>query len=176
MSDRVTLPMEEMVKQAADDAITDPLARLREACVHALTKTVEDPRCRRVFEILCYRCEYVGELSAILDRHRQCRSSALTLIERALRNAVARRQLPPKTDVRRMAVGLDAYFFGLIYTWLLDPASFDLAKDAERLVDIYLDSAAVRRLPARSAPRPGKSGATKPHPARRRAGAGSSRR
>ncbi|GIX27236.1 MAG: TetR family transcriptional regulator [Burkholderiales bacterium] len=176
MSDRVTLPMEEMVKQAADDAITDPLARLREACVHALKKTVEDPRCRRVFEILCYRCEYVGELSAILDRHRQCRSSALILIERALRNAVTRGQLPPKTDVRRMAIGLDAYFFGLIYTWLLDPASFDLAKDAERLVDIYLDSGAVRRLPAQSAPRPGKSSATNPHSARRRAGAGSSRR
>lgn len=175
MSDRVTLPMEEMVKQAADDAIADPLARLREACVHALRKTVEDPRCRRVFEILCYRCEYVGELSAILDRHRQCRSSGLALIERALRNAVARGQLPPGTDVRRVAIGLDAYFFGLIYTWLLDPASFDLAGDAERLVDIYLDGVAARRPAARPAPRPGKSGAAKPRPARRRAGAGSAR-
>lgn len=174
MTDRVTLPMEEMVQQAAEDAIADPLARLRDACVHALRKTAQEPRCRRVFEILCHRCEYVGELSAILDRHRQCRSSALALIERALRNAVIRGQLPPHTDVRRVAIGLDAYFFGLIYTWLLDPASFDLAKEAERLVDIYLDGVAGRPA-ARPAARSGKDGAARPRSTRRRAGASPAR-
>lgn len=140
MTDRVMLPMEEMVKQAAEDSIADPMALLLDACVHTLRKTVADPRTRRVFEILCYRCEYGGELAPIAARHRECRSGGIVMIERALRNAVRKGLLPAGLDTKRAAIGLDAYVVGLIYSWLLDPKSFPLQKDAARLVNFYLES------------------------------------
>jgi TetR/AcrR family acrAB operon transcriptional repressor len=148
MVDRVTLPMEEMIRQAADASTEDPLSSLRACCVHVLRQTAEDLRCRRVFEILARKCEYVEELHSLSQRVLQCRAEGLEMMERALRNAIGRGQLPRHVNARRGALGLHAYVDGLIYDWLLDPSFFALGREAEALMDLYLDG-----LRAASAPR-----------------------
>jgi|SRR5689334_1231747 len=148
--DRVALPMEEMVARAADDNTADPLASMRACCVYVLKQTVRDPQCRRVFEILAHKCEYADEMHVLVERHMQCRSQGIGMMERALRNAVRKGQLPKTLHVRRAAIGLHAYVDGLIYNWLLDPSSFALDRDAEALVDQYL----VGLKAAASAPAP----------------------
>jgi len=136
--DRVALPMEEMVARAADEATEDPLDSIRACCIYVLRRTVRDARCRRVFEILAHKCEYVDEMHTLVARHMQCRLQGIGMIERALRNAMRKGQLPRHLPARRAAVGLHAYVDGLIYNWLLDPRSFALDKDADALVDQYL--------------------------------------
>lgn len=152
--DRVALPMEEMIRKAADESTADPLASLRACCVHVLRHTVEDLQCRRVFEILTRKCEYVHELDGLTGRILQCRAQGLQMMELALRNAVRKGQLPRHIQPRRAAVGLHAYVDGLIYDWLIDPQSFALGKEADALVDQYLDGLrfAPVRAPARRAP------------------------
>jgi TetR/AcrR family acrAB operon transcriptional repressor len=139
MLDRVVLPMEEMIRQAADASTADPLSSLRACCVHVLRQTAEDLRCRRVFEILTRKCEYVDELHSLSQRILQCRSEGLEMMERALRNAVRKGQLSRHINARRAALGLHAYVDGLIYDWLLDPGYFALGREAEALLDQYLD-------------------------------------
>ena len=139
MVDRVALPMEEMIRQAADASTEDPLSSLRACCVHVLRQTAEDLRCRRVFEILARKCEYVEELHSLSQRVLQCRAEGLEMMERALRNAIRRGQLPRHVNAGRGALGLHAYVDGLIYDWLLDPSFFALGKEAEALVDQYFD-------------------------------------
>ena len=139
MLDRVALPMEEMIRQAADASTADPLSSLRACCVHVLRQTAEDLRCRRVFEILTRKCEYVDELHSLSQRVLHCRAEGLEMMERALRNAVQKGQLSREVDARRAALGLHAYVDGLIYDWLLDPSSFALGREAEALVDQFLD-------------------------------------
>ena len=136
--DRVALPMEEMVAQAADAGAADPLSSIRACCVYVLRRTARDAQCRRVFEILAHKCEYVDEMHALVARHMQCRSQGIGMIERALRNAMRKGQLPRHLQVRRAAIGLHAYVDGLIYNWLLDPRSFALDREAEALVDQFL--------------------------------------
>ena len=138
MADRVLLPMEDIMRLAAEDTTEDPLARLADACVRTLRRTAQDEQCRRVLEILCYRCESVGDLASLSIRHRECRAGGLQMMERAFRNAVRRGQLPAGVSARRAAVGLDAFIMGLVYAWLLDPDSFALARDARALVETYL--------------------------------------
>ena len=70
--DRVALPMEEMVARAADEATEDPLDSIRACCIYVLRRTVRDARCRRVFEILAHKCEYVDEMHTLVARHMQC--------------------------------------------------------------------------------------------------------
>jgi TetR/AcrR family acrAB operon transcriptional repressor len=158
MLDRVALPMEEMIRKAADDSTADPLASLRACCVHALRQTVDDAQCRRVFEILTRKCEYVDELHSLTERILQCRAQGLDMMERALRNAVRKGQLPRHLSTRRAALGLHAYVDGLIYDWLIAPRSFALGKEAEALIEQYLDGLrhapepARQRQPRRSAP------------------------
>ena len=113
--DRVALPMEEMVAQAADAGAADPLSSIRACCVYVLRRTARDAQCRRVFEILAHKCEYVDEMHALVARHMQCRSQGIGMIERALRNAMRKGQLPRHLQVRRAAIGLHAYVDGLIY-------------------------------------------------------------
>jgi TetR/AcrR family transcriptional regulator, acrAB operon repressor len=148
---RVALPMEEMVAQAADDHAADPLSSIRACCVYVLRRTARDTRCRRVFEILAHKCEYVDEMHPLVARHMQCRSQGIAMIERALRNAMRKGQLPTHLQARRAAVGLHAYVDGLIYNWLLDPRSFPLDKDAEALIDQYLQGLKALAAPKRVA-------------------------
>jgi TetR/AcrR family acrAB operon transcriptional repressor len=147
MLDRVALPMEEMIRRAADASTADPLSSLRACCVHVLRQTAQDLRCRRVFEILVRKCEYVDELASLSQRILQCRAQGLEMMARALRNAVRRGQLPAQVNTRRAALGLHAYVDGLIYDWLLDPGYFALGREAGALVDQYLDG--LRATPPR---------------------------
>ena len=101
-----------------------------------------------VFEILAHKCEYVDEMHTLVARHMQCRSQGIGMIERALRNAMRKGQLPAHLHVRRAAIGLHAYVDGLIYNWLLDPRSFALDREAEALIDQF-----VQGLKAAAAPK-----------------------
>jgi TetR/AcrR family acrAB operon transcriptional repressor len=149
--DRVALPMEDMIRKAADESTADPLGSLRACCVHVLRRTVDDLQCRRVFEILTRKCEYVQEQDGLAERILQCRAQGLQMMELALRNAVRKGQLPRHLHPRRAAVALHAYVDGLIYDWLIDPESFALGKEAEILVDLYLDG--LKFAPARASAR-----------------------
>lgn len=149
---RVTLPMEEMVGRSGDDALTDPLGYIRRCMVTVLRKTTDDAQTRRVFEIVCHKCEYVDEMARVRDRYVEMRADCLGELERGVRNAVRRGLLPAGVNARSAAVGLHALVDGLISNWLLDPKYFPLAREAERMVDQYL--AGVGARPARAA-RPG---------------------
>lgn len=152
MFDRIALPMEEMVEQAAGDAVDDPLQKIKDIGVYVLRRTAEEPQCRRVFEILFHKCEFVEEMAEPLARQMECRTRGVALIEQAFRNAVRKGQLPQQVDAKRAANGLACYIDGLLYNWLIAPKSFSLARDAEDLIDQYLAGLTV--LPAkRAAPR-----------------------
>jgi TetR/AcrR family acrAB operon transcriptional repressor len=144
MLSRVTLPMEEMVGRSGDDALTDPLGYIRRCMVTVLRKTTDDPQTRRVFEIVCHKCEYVDEMARVRDRYVEMRADCLGELERGVRNAIRRGLLPAGVNARSAAVGLHALVDGLISNWLLEPKYFPLAREAERMVDQYLAGLGVR--------------------------------
>jgi TetR/AcrR family acrAB operon transcriptional repressor len=148
---RVTLPMEEMVGRAGDDALTDPLGYVRRCMVTVLRKTTDDAQTRRVFEIVCHKCEYVDEMARVRDRYVEMRAHCLGELERGVRNAIRRGLLPAGLNARSAAVGLHALVDGLISNWLLEPKYFPLAREAERMVDQYLAGLGARPLRARRA-------------------------
>jgi TetR/AcrR family acrAB operon transcriptional repressor len=56
--------------------------------------------------------------------------------------------LPAGVDPRAAAVGLHALVDGLITNWLIDPKYFPLAREAEGMVDRYLEGLGARAQPA----------------------------
>jgi TetR/AcrR family acrAB operon transcriptional repressor len=138
MCDRVSLPLEALFQSLTEGHPTDPLGQLRETCIQLMRHTATDPQCRRVFEILSYKCEYVEELEPTVQRRLECRYQGVSILEQSLRHAIAKGQLPGFLDPRRAAIGLFAYMDGLIYNWGMDPESFSLAEEAGPLIDIYL--------------------------------------
>ncbi len=145
MIERVVLPMEDMVRAAADESAEDPLERIRAACVYVLKKTAEDRRVRRVLEIAFFKCEIDDDIKQLAGRQMDCRTEGMEMFQKALRNAIRRGQLAKTVDVRKATIGLMALIDGLLYNWLLKPDMFPLARDAESFVGMYL--AGLERLP-----------------------------
>jgi len=139
MVNRVTLPMEAMVARSSDEAVADPLASLKACAVGALKRTATDPQCQRVFDVVTHKCEYLGEMAGVNSRICAIQKGCVDRAEQAIRNAVKRGLLPGSVDPRLAAIGLDALIYGLISSWLANREYVNLERQAERLVDIYLD-------------------------------------
>ncbi len=139
MCDRAVMPLEALFDGMGADDLTDPLGSLRAGCVGMLCVVEEDARCRRVFEIISHKCEFVDEMAETMRRRQGCRQDAMDLFERNLALAVKRGQLPATLDTRRAAIGLFAYLDGLIHNWNLMPEQYSLAGEAGALVDLFLD-------------------------------------
>lgn len=129
MMERVQLPMEEAAAHLEACEGREPLHRLRELLISALTRVAVDHRVQRVYEIAIHKVEYVDELVVLQQRHRQAVAEHLATIGRCLQRA----GLDP-----RHALGLHALLVGLIHTWMLTPGAFDLVADGRAAIDAQL--------------------------------------
>lgn len=148
MMKRVTLPLEETAKCADDPALADPVAYMMANFVDALQMTANNPQVRRVFEIATHKVEYVGELTAVRDRHLTTRDECLLHSERGIKLAMQRGQLSRRIPARAAALGVFALIDGLIQNWMLDPKAFDLVKVGRQVLDAYLAGLAVPKVAA----------------------------
>jgi TetR/AcrR family transcriptional regulator, acrAB operon repressor len=135
MCERVRLPMEAMVKASGNDLEGDPLGQLRNNCVFILREAMLNEHSRKVFSIMFHKCEFVDAADPIQVRQQESFHSGTINFERILRNAVKKGQLPQNLDTRLAVTMFHASLSGLLNNWLFSPASFDLASDAERLID-----------------------------------------
>ena len=149
MLNRVTLPTEAMVARSGDDGVEDPLASLRACAIGCLKRTATDPQCQRVFDVVTHKCEYLGEMAGVKGRISAVQKSCVDSAEQAIRNAVTRGLLPPSVNPRLAAVGLDALIFGLISSWLANRNYLQLERQAEPMIDLYLNG--LRGQPAKRA-------------------------
>lgn len=138
MMERVTLPLEQLVAQSADTS-DDPLFHVKACAVNVLQRTATDDQMRRVFDIVCHKCEYVDDMAPLKVRHLESRSACLAQVEGGIKDAIKKGALPASTDARRAAIGMHALIDGLIANWLLDTAYFDLWREGERIIDTYLN-------------------------------------
>lgn len=146
MCQRVRLPMEAMIEANADLRESDPLGQVRSTAIFVLQQTAIDPHSRKVRDIIYHKCEFVDVADPISMRRQQCHSESRGNIERDLRNAQSKGQLPADLDIPLAAITLHATIGGILSNWLFAPESFDLASEAERLVDACLDM--VRNAPS----------------------------
>ena len=159
MVDRVTLPMEAMVARSSDESVEDPIASLKACAVNALMRTATDPQVQRVFDVVTHKCEYLGEMAGLNNRISAVQKGCVDRAEQAIRNAVKRGQLPAGVNPRLAAIGLDAMLYGLISSWLANPGYLPLERQAEPMIDLYLEGlrasrpARARRKAARARPR-----------------------
>jgi TetR/AcrR family acrAB operon transcriptional repressor len=153
MVNRVTLPMEAMVARSSDDAVEDPIASLKACAVSALKRTATDPQCRRVFDVVTHKCEYLGEMSGVKRRISGIQKGCVDRAEQAIGNAVKRGLLPAGLNPRLAAIGLDALLFGLISNWLANNDYVALERQAEAMIGLYLEGLR-KAAPHRPEPRP----------------------
>lgn len=135
MMDRITLPMEAAFERMGQD---DPLPDLMGAMMGAMRQVAGDARTRRVFEVATHKVEYVDELLAVKARHLQSQTVCVRESARGLQRAAQRRAVTLPMPPEVAAQGLHALAAGLIQSWLIDPAAFDLVATAQQALQTYL--------------------------------------
>ncbi len=150
MMERITLPMEDALHQIGQDDGLDPLDELKCAILDSMRKIASDERTRQVFEVATLKVEYVDELLAVKLRQLQTQADVVRRMQRSLLDACARRSLPALPSPSTAAQGLHALVVGLIHTWLLNPAVFELVPVAEMAIGAYLAGLGLAPEPGRA--------------------------
>lgn len=138
MVERVHLPLEMLAEECTDDNEPDPLGKLRDFSILLLREVTQDKSKKRVFSILFHKFEQNGQAEELEGKQVKSFIECTHRIERSLRNAINKGQLPHDLDVHQAAIIKHAYFAGLLNNWLFLPESFDLDAMIESLVDNYL--------------------------------------
>ncbi|MDR1709562.1 MAG: TetR family transcriptional regulator [Candidatus Accumulibacter sp.] len=133
----------------------DPVEPLRQYTLCFLDRLATDPQYYRITEISWHKCEFVGEIAGIRDKHMERGNRYIDLTEPAFRVAQERGYLSPGVDPRTAAVGLLSVVSGLIANWTLDPAAFPLVEIGAQVVDIYLSALRNPKRPAEKGKREG---------------------
>jgi len=146
MFDRVLLPLDELKAASLDPNETDPLGRLVEVCMVCLRDTANDPRRRRVFDILFLKCELVEDMGPMMERYQTNMREGLTKIEGGLRNAISKGQLPEDLDTKLAAAMVHSFVGGALRDMLFLPDATDFGTHAQQMVEGIFD--ALRLSPA----------------------------
>jgi TetR/AcrR family transcriptional regulator, acrAB operon repressor len=140
MCHRVRQPMEAMLETNAEEGNTDPLGQLRSRLIFVLQEVADNPHTRKVFGILCHKCEFLDAADFIFARQKEGYMEWITNIEQTLREAMDRKQLPQDLDVMLARISIHASFTGLLNNWLFAPESFNLMAHAEQIIDASIDA------------------------------------
>ncbi|MBS9425255.1 multidrug efflux transporter transcriptional repressor AcrR [Photorhabdus caribbeanensis] len=131
--------IDELEKEYQAKYPNNPLLILRTLIIHILTSVIDDPKNRLLMEIFFHKCEFVGEMSALVEVRQELCVADYVRIEESLSSCIASGQLPYNLHLRRAAIMLRGLITGLLENWLFAPDSFDIQKEAESLVDSFID-------------------------------------
>lgn len=138
MCERAMLPLETLLSDAAAAQHDDPIGMLRDLALGALMRLAQDPRSQAIFEVLLHESERTAEMAPMTARRQRERRHCLAHVEDLLQQAVGKGQLPKDTDTALTTVALHAYIGGIMNSWVIDPAAFDLEASAPALIDAFM--------------------------------------
>jgi len=171
MCDRVQLPMEATLAQAGESRHDDPLAALRDVALSALEQLATDPGVQAVFDVIFHKCEFAAEFAAVAARQQTTDCDCNLNVERLMKQAVAKRQLPRDTDTRLAARSMNAFMVGVMHQWVQQPDAYDLERAAAQMIDLFIAGLRAQpprlaKAPRRAAARSGTIRKSQPQPAR----------
>ena len=143
--DRERLPWEAFCADGVPAGRSDPLGALRLGLVGLLQQVCQRPSKARTLNILFYKIELAVQSEALVQRLEVARREAREHVRALLACAIEAGQLPPQRDPDQDARFLLMGVFGALTEWVWDPARFDLAAQADSLVDMWLGAIGANR-------------------------------
>ncbi|WP_102959419.1 TetR family transcriptional regulator [Mangrovicella endophytica] len=125
MHERARLPQETVLLETSGSGCL--IEHVHGCALDALRFIAGNERARRIYSILLFRCEYVGEMEEALRRLRGADAQMLARITEAFEDARSRGQLAPGWTAESAADAYVCSMHGLFSEWLRREASFDLA-------------------------------------------------
>jgi len=135
---RVRPHIEVMYRPHPDDQV-DPLGKLRTMLLVSFRSVATKKQDQRVLAIMMHKCELTEDLEEFVSSSRQVWQAESRRRRSLFQFAIKEGQLPKDLDIVRAEIAFRGYMLGIISNWTMAPKSFSLAKQAEPLVDAYID-------------------------------------
>ncbi|MDC9595922.1 multidrug efflux transporter transcriptional repressor AcrR [Xenorhabdus anantnagensis] len=132
--------IDELEKEYQSKYPDNPLIALRSLLISMLRMVIDDSQIRQLMEIFFHKCEFVGEMSSLVEEIREICISDYKKIEKMLADCIQSGELPYDLDLRRSAIMLRALMTGLLDNWSFSPDSFNLQEQSAHLVDSFIDT------------------------------------
>lgn len=113
------------------------LAQLATLCVDSLEDIHQDLKKQKFFTVFFLKCDYSGDLAALLPIQKAQRAESLHLTKEFFSKAVEQGILPKDASPTLLATALFCYVGGIIHEYLRDPAAIDLGKDAQPMIELF---------------------------------------
>jgi TetR/AcrR family acrAB operon transcriptional repressor len=138
MREQVKLPMVDVIDSLLIESADDPLTGVERFLAAVIEALASDAATRETFQILGFKCEYVGEIEADLERQADRASEFRVRLERAYRRAARAGKLRRGITPRLAALETGAFLMGAVRLWLLDRAGGPVRRDAAALVRAHV--------------------------------------
>ncbi|WP_139838784.1 multidrug efflux transporter transcriptional repressor AcrR [Xenorhabdus vietnamensis] len=132
--------IDELEKEYQSKYPDNPLIALRSLLISMLRMMIDDPQSRQLIEIFFHKCEFIGEMSSLVEEIREICISNYKKVEKILADCIQSGELPYNLDLERSAVMLRALMTGLLENWSFSPDSFNIQEQSAHLVDGVIDA------------------------------------
>ena len=116
----------------------DPLAALEQGLLAAMDRLAKDDSAREAYEVMLWRCEYVGDFAKVRRDLMDAGETFLAQTESLYRQAARRGQLVHGTDPSLAALETFCLYAGMLKVWLADSTSRALRRRTEALVKAHV--------------------------------------
>lgn len=138
MREQVRLPLMDVMDEALMHLPEDPLAGVERYLAAVVEAMRDDPATRETFQILTFKCEYVGDFEDDMKRQGERLEELAGKLDRAYRAAVRLGQLRNGVSPRLAALETCAFLVGVMRLWLLDSGRKGVRRDAGKLIRAHI--------------------------------------
>jgi TetR/AcrR family acrAB operon transcriptional repressor len=131
----------------------DALQRLERGLLAALHRLEEDAEARASYEVMLWKCEYVGEFSAVRDDLMGAGAAFLADTLHLYQEAKGAKLLPLWLDPEVAALETLCFYTGILKIWLADPAGKLCRRQAAAAITQHVRSRRASTLRSASAKR-----------------------
>jgi TetR/AcrR family acrAB operon transcriptional repressor len=144
MREQVRLPLMDVLNEAMLHSSGDPLAGVEHYLLAVVDAVRDDPATRDTFQILTFKCEYVGGFEADIKRQATRLGELARELERVYRAALRYGQLRKGVAPRLAALETCAFLMGTMRLWLLDDDGVLVRRDAAKLMRAHIANLRAR--------------------------------
>ena len=138
MREQVRLPLMDVLNEAMLHSPGNPLAGVEHYLLAVVDAVRDDPATRDTFQILTFKCEYVGGFEADIKRQAARLGELARELERVYRAASRYGQLRKGVAPRLAALETCAFLMGTMRLWLLDADGVLVRKDTAKLMRAHI--------------------------------------
>lgn len=121
----------------------DPLTRLENFLLEAMHRLQTEDKVRETYEVMLWRCEYVGEFATIRDDLMASGQGFITEVTALYADAKTRGLVDPRLDPTLASLETFCLYAGILKAWLAAPATGLLRANTDAMIRQHV---ALRRL------------------------------